>query len=143
MLLHLNPISLLDPTIFEGAHVHSMLQRISFIGNKEAKITNGQGIGSVLELRIMDDPNVTNLCEVHRRPDGEVNRYLDPGVKVCMRAKENLKLVNVFIKSLDYSQRSVVLRDINLMSIRHLENETRMDARENEQSKWIKKDNKK
>ena len=120
-----------------------MLQRISFIGNKEAKITNGQGIGSVLELRIMDDPNVTNLCEVLRRPDGEVNRYLDPGVKVSMRAKDNLKLVNVFIKSLDYSQRSVVLRDINLMSIRHLENETRMDARENEQSKWIKKDNKK
>ena len=56
-------------------------------------VTDEQGIDTLTEVRNMEDANVENLCKVLRRPGVQNTSGIpDPGVKVSVRAEENLKL---------------------------------------------------
>ena len=95
-----------------------MLICIGFGNATVQEITGDQGINSVKELRCLDEDGVANLCMVEHRPGGtDAEGPADPGIKISVRAEENLNLVVNFIKHQDRLSHAVSVSDIDLTTI--------------------------
>jgi len=71
--------------------MRAMFDRMGFTNAAASLLTDKQGIDTIIEVRNMEDASVENLCKVLRRLGGQnPPDNPDPGVKVSVRAEENL-----------------------------------------------------
>ena len=92
-----------------------MLKRLRFT-NDAAKAIVNQGYDSLDELKLMTDPDVSNLCKIIRKPGGTGN-----GDQVSLVAENYLKLACYYIRHReDRVQRSVTVSGLTLDQIKDL-----------------------
>ena len=95
--------------------MRAMFERMGFTNTAAILLTDEQGIDALLEVRNLEDANIENLCKVLRRPGGQnTSGNPDPGVKVSVRAEENLKLASYYCR---HQER--VSRPTSIASILH------------------------
>jgi len=101
--------------------LRAMFERIGFTSAAATLLTDEQGIDSLIEIRNMEDANIENLCKVLRRPGGQNDSGSpDPGVKVSVRAEENLKLVAYYCRHQERVSRPTNVALITLSNVRNL-----------------------
>jgi len=101
--------------------LRAMFERIGFTSAPATLLTDEQDIDSLIEIRNMEDANIENLCKILRRPGGQNDSGSpDPGVKVSVRAEENLKLVAYYCRHQERVSRPTNVALITLSDIRKL-----------------------
>ena len=101
--------------------MRAMFERIGFSSAAATLLTDEQGIDSLDEILNMKDANIENLCKVLRRPGGQNNSgNPDPGVKVSVRAEENLKLAAFYCRHQERVSRPTTIAFITLSNVRAL-----------------------
>ena len=101
--------------------IRAMFERMGFSVAAASLLTDEQGIDSLTEVRSMEDANIENLCKVLRRPGGQnTSGNPDPGVKVSVRAEENLKLAAYYCRHQVRVSRVTSTASITLSNVRRL-----------------------
>ena len=102
--------------------LRSAYGRIGFSAEATLVITDTQGIDNMEELDILTDGEIKNLCKVIRRPGGinPIINIANFGIKVSLRAKNNLKVTRLFLKHKLMTGRVAVATDITLENMRLL-----------------------
>jgi len=101
--------------------MRAMFERIGFTPAAATLLTDEQGIDSIIEISQLEDANIEKLCKVLRRPGGQNDSGSpDPGVKVSVRAEENLKLVAHYCRHQERVSRPTDVALITLSNIRKL-----------------------
>lgn len=101
-----------------------------------AAIVDEQGINSILELQLLTDTEIENLCKVVRRPGGTMPNPAatghdtrnanqpdiipNPGIPVSLRAENNLKLAAYWCRFRVKTSRTTEPADIQLDEIRKI-----------------------
>ena len=95
--------------------MRAMFERMRFTNAAASLLTDDQGIDTLIEVRNMEDANIENLCKVLRRPGGQnTSGNPDPGVKVSVRAEENLKLAAYYCRHQERVSRPTSIASITL-----------------------------
>ena len=101
--------------------MRAMFERMGFTNAAASLLTDDQGIDTLIEVRNMEDANIENLCKVLRRPGGQnTSGNPDPGVKVSVRAEENLKLAAYYCRHQERVSRPTSIASITLSNVRAL-----------------------
>lgn len=101
--------------------MRAMFERMGFTNTAAILLTDEQGIDTLLEVRNLKDANIENLCKVLRRPGGQnTSGNPDPGVKVSIRAEENLKLASYYCRHQERVSRPTSIPSITLSEVRKL-----------------------
>ena len=83
-------------------------------------ITDAQGIYCMEELDILTDGDIDILCKVIRIPGGinTITNVTNLGIKVSLRAENNLKLASFFLKHKINTGRVAIATNITLDNVR-------------------------
>ena len=101
--------------------MRAMFERMGLTNTAAILLTDEQGIDALLEVRNLEDANIENLCKVLRRPGGQnTSGNPDPGVKVSIRAEENLKLASYYCRHQERVSRPTSIPSITLSNVRKL-----------------------
>ena len=101
--------------------MRAMFERMGFTNAAASLLTDDQGIDTLIEVRNMEDANIENLFKVLRRPGGQnTSGNPDPGVKVSVRAEENLKLAAYYCRHQERVSRPPSIASITLSNVRAL-----------------------
>lgn len=104
--------------------------RLGFTAAASLLITDDQDINELSELAIFTDPEIESLCKVLRSPGGTVANDVaaidnggplvvrDPGLKVSVRAENNLKEACYYLRHRIRVARPVTPVDITLANVR-------------------------
>ena len=109
-------------------NVRQMLNGIGFSQAASTAIVN-QGYTSLDEFKLLDDDDVQDLCQIVRKPGGQVTTgrgvnavtTADPGIKVTLVAETNLKLACFYMRHmLNHISRDIVPNDVTVINIHTL-----------------------
>ena len=109
------------------------LTRLGFSANSDGFITDGHGLDTLDELKVLTNDEIESLCKVVWRPGGTVPNtnagdpgqpatLSNPGEQVPLRAELKLKLACYYLQFKDQTSRIVGSPEINLVNVRELWN---------------------
>ena len=105
-----------------GVALRSAYGRIGFSAEYALVITDAKGVDCMEEIDVLTYGEIDNLCKVIRRPGGinPITNVANLGLKLSLRAKNNLKLSSFFRNHKIRTGRVAVATGITVDNVRLL-----------------------